>query len=280
MASLQDIRNNNPYDGDQLNGDEIFLLEETDVPQTQGITAQEIVDNLPQNGLLLSEIDELPGYDSDILDGTETLPIYEDDEGQVEKITVDDLLRKTSNNIETKRNFISGDKDTHNGGLFLRRTVPDEVNGVKLVGGGEDCFIMPSLAIGKRDATTQLDVSGTITGSSKNFLIDHPTPDKSDTHTLRHGSLEGPENGVYFRGTVQGGGKIDLPAYWPHLIDPATITVNLTAIGSFQQLYVVDKSDDAITLGIGNGSITDIHCDYTVYAERSDVDSLTVEEEK
>jgi hypothetical protein len=73
---------------------------------------------------------------------------------------------------------------------------------------------------------------------------------------------------------------IDLPSYWQHLVDETTITVKLTPIGGFQKLYVQSKGADQIEVGIEGGSASDIHCDYTVYAERSDVDSLTVEEEK
>ena len=48
---------------------------------------------------------------------------------------------------------------------------------------------------------------------------------------LRHGSLEGPENGVYIRGRLKDNNTIELPDYWTGLVDEKTITVNLTPIG-------------------------------------------------
>ena len=88
---------------------------------------------------------------------------------------------------------------------------------------------------------------------------------------LQYGSLEGPENGVYVRGTTDLS-TIELPDYWIGLVDENSITVSLTPIGSFQQLYVEDKNSKQITVGGVWGSY-----DYVVYAERKDVDKLEVE---
>jgi hypothetical protein len=58
---------------------------------------------------------------------------------------------------------------------------------------------------------------GTIFGISKSFRIQHPT---KDGKYLVHGSLEGPENGMYARGRMKGEEVvcINLPDYWTSLV--------------------------------------------------------------
>lgn len=112
--------------------------------------------------------------------------------------------------------------------------------------------------------------TGTLTAVSKSFLIDHPT--KPGTK-LRYGSLEGPENGVYVRGTVTDG-IIELPEYWAKLVDPESITVSLTPIGKFQKLYV--KKIELNKIYVSGPRKMQAH--YVVFAERIDIDKLVVEE--
>jgi hypothetical protein len=88
---------------------------------------------------------------------------------------------------------------------------------------------------------------------------------------LVYGSLEGPENGVYVRGRLNGN-IIELPDYWTGLVDENSITVNLTAIGKSQNLFVEDIRDNCVYVGGEN-----VDCFYTVYAERKDVEKLEVE---
>ena len=59
---------------------------------------------------------------------------------------------------------------------------------------------------------------------------------------LEHGSLEGPENGVYVRGKCESN-VIELPDYWTGLVDEDTITVQITPVGGWQQIYV-EKIED------------------------------------
>jgi hypothetical protein len=118
--------------------------------------------------------------------------------------------------------------------------------------------------------TYQLQVNGAFAATTKSFVIPHPTKAGKQ---LRYGSLEGPENGVYVRGRLKGN-KIELPEYWTKLVDPDSITVNLTPIGKSQNLYVEDIIDNTII--VGNKS-AEINCFYVVYGERIDVDKLEVE---
>jgi hypothetical protein len=66
-----------------------------------------------------------------------------------------------------------------------------------------------------------------------------------------------------------------LPEYWTKLVDPNSITVNLTPIGKFQQVYVENITDNVVYVGSENA----IDCFFTVWAERVDIDKLVVETE-
>lgn len=113
-----------------------------------------------------------------------------------------------------------------------------------------------------------LAVNGAFTATTKSFLIDHPT---KEGMKLQYASLEGPENGVYIRGT-SGSNIITLPEYWSTLVDQSTVTVTLTSIGYYQPLYIKEKGKNYIKVGGCKGSY-----DYVVYGERKDVEKLKVE---
>ena len=122
--------------------------------------------------------------------------------------------------------------------------------------------------------TGNLTIAGVLSATSKSFVIDHPT---KPGLKLRYGSLEGPENGVYVRGQLVGGTEIVLPDYWTGLVDAATMTVNLTANGKFQPLYVVSTAIDKVVVAADGIAAADINCFYTIFAERKDVAKLVVE---
>ena len=119
-----------------------------------------------------------------------------------------------------------------------------------------------------------ISAAGYFTAVTKSFLINHPT---KAGMKLRYGSLEGPENGVYVRGRLTDSNVIELPDYWTGLVDPDSITVNLTPIGKHQKLYVENVAIDKITVGNDNLLSKSVNCFYTVWAERKDVDKLIVE---
>ena len=122
----------------------------------------------------------------------------------------------------------------------------------------------------KLDVAGNVTVTGLSSATTKSFVIDHPT---KPGHKLRHGSLEGPENGVYVRGQTQEN-VILLPDYWAGLVDEDSITVNITPIGRDQGIYVESWDVSRVVL-----SGTAINCFYTVYAERKDVEPFEVEYE-
>ena len=105
----------------------------------------------------------------------------------------------------------------------------------------------------------------------KLFDIPHPSPGKENKR-LKHGSLEGPELGVYVRGKTTDG-RIVLPEYWADLVDWDTITVQLTATTLHQQLYV-SNIDASGVMVFGSHSAPYY---YYIVAERKDVPKLEVE---
>lgn len=120
-----------------------------------------------------------------------------------------------------------------------------------------------------------LSFNSSIVGTTKKFDIPHPT---KENHRLAHACIEGPENGVYYRGRLVGTNVIELPDYWMGLVDPETITVNLTPHRVYQELFV--KSIEWGTkINIVNNSGGPIDCSYNVYAKRKDVADLVVEYE-
>ena len=132
-----------------------------------------------------------------------------------------------------------------------------------------------NVGIGTSSPAYKLEVNGSFAATTKSFVIDHPT--KPD-HKLRYGSLEGPENGVYVRGKLVNSNVIELPDYWAGLVDEDSITVQLTALGSKQELWVADIKDNKIYVEGVVGK--PIKCFYFVQAERKDVDKLVVEFEE
>ena len=136
------------------------------------------------------------------------------------------------------------------------------------------------------DGAGNISMTGTITGSEvtangitlssrKDFDIPHPT---KDGWRLRHVCLEGPEAGVYYRGRLTNDTMINLPEYWDGLVDPATITVSLTQIGSSQDL-IVDAIQWGKRIKVRSGTAANIDCYFLVHAERKDGERLIVEYE-
>ena len=120
-----------------------------------------------------------------------------------------------------------------------------------------------------------LSFISSIVGVTKKFDISHPT---KENYRLAHACIEGPENGVYYRGRLIDTNVIQLPEYWKGLVDAETITVNLTPHGVYQELFV--KSIEWGTkINVVNNSGGPINCSYTIYAKRKDVADLIVEYE-
>ena len=109
----------------------------------------------------------------------------------------------------------------------------------------------------------------------KGFDIKHPN---KKGHRLRHVCVEGPEAAVYVRGTLKDSNIIQLPEYWKGLIDPESISITLTPIGSYQELYIknIEWGQKVTVMNSTSGSI---HCFYSIWASRIDGEPLVVEYE-
>ena len=119
--------------------------------------------------------------------------------------------------------------------------------------------------------------SGSIVATTKLFDIEHPS---KDGHRLAHGCLEGPEHAVYCRGRVcNGKNVIDLPDYWSGLVDFETLTVQLTSIGSHQNVIVKRISPIERKVYLQSQGGMPVEAFYHIMAERIDSDKLVVEYE-
>jgi len=129
------------------------------------------------------------------------------------------------------------------------------------------------IGINNPNPAYNLEVNGSFAATDKSFLIDHPT---KEGMKLRHGSLEGPEHGVYVRGRLKGENIINLPDYWVKLVDLDTVTVQLTPVGDIN-CYIEDMDLDnlQIQVNVSGGGLAD--CFYLVQAERKDIDKMTFE---
>ena len=116
-----------------------------------------------------------------------------------------------------------------------------------------------------------VDANGNLRATTKSFDIPHPT---KDGLRLVYGVLEGPEHGVYHRGTVEGKGnvKVQLPEYWSKLVSP-DYTVHLTTWGNYSA-HIIEKAEDYFTISISSNvlvkALKNIKVDYIVHGSRLD----------
>ena len=118
-------------------------------------------------------------------------------------------------------------------------------------------------------AESDIVTAGAVVGATKTFQIEHPS---KPGFLLTHGSLEGPEHAVYFRGVLQDSDSIILPDFWTNLVDFHTITVNITPIGEFSPVFVSKIENGIVYLG---EKVKQAY--FIVFAERIDVAKLIVE---
>ena len=157
-------------------------------------------------------------------------------------------------------------------------STPNEVVGTSSINNATIATAtITSAAITSENVTTsQIDtlnctsgIFGTISAGSKAFDIPHPS--KPD-YRLIHGSLEGPEFGVYIRGKTNSS-YIPIPDYWKDLVDVESITIQLTATDGDQSLFVHHKYGFEICIW-GNNNMPYY---FLVMAERKDIPQLEVE---
>jgi len=128
------------------------------------------------------------------------------------------------------------------------------------------------IGIGISNPQYELEINGELSATNKSFVINHPT---KPGMKLRYGSLEGPENGVYVRGELNGSNIIEVPDHWIGLVHEDSYTVHLTPFGRYSQLYV--EKIENYNVYIADNFMNSIHCYYSVWAERKDIPKLVTE---
>ena len=162
--------------------------------------------------------------------------------------------------------FVIGSQQSQSG---ILRDVIITGNNININGSGVFNIFDNTNIVGNLTVSGNTTITGHLSAASKSFLIDHPT---QVGKKLQYGSLEGPEHGVFVRGKTNDN-IINLPNYWPSLVDENSISVNLTPINAAYNIYVVDYNNTRI---ITNGNNRNDYF-YTVYGERKDIPKLTVE---
>lgn len=118
----------------------------------------------------------------------------------------------------------------------------------------------------------------------KTFVIQHPV---QEDKYLVHGTLEGPEGAVYYRGSAQlknGYAVIDLPDYFEALTREEGRTVLLTNVDGYEPLCVCTTKGKRIVQGrfivMARSPMSSQEFDWEVKAIRKDVSLLEVEPSK
>jgi hypothetical protein len=124
----------------------------------------------------------------------------------------------------------------------------------------------PMFAPDFQTTKTTLNATHAIAVLKKGFDIPHPT---KENHRLRHICLEGPDAEVFYRGRMENTTTINLPDYWRELVDPDSIGVHLTPMGSYQELFV-EKIEWGTKVTVKNASGGPIKCSYVVFGVRTD----------
>jgi hypothetical protein len=117
---------------------------------------------------------------------------------------------------------------------------------------------------------------GHVLSNKKNLPFDLPHPNKEGWR-LRHVCIEGPEIAVYCRGKVSKDGIINLPEYWENFVNVEDMSISLTPIGSWQELFVKEVLWGKQVI-VRNNAGGPINADYYIVARRLD-DDLVVEYE-
>jgi hypothetical protein len=125
-----------------------------------------------------------------------------------------------------------------------------------------------------RSPTIDLLKAKIATKKSKPFDMEHPN---KKGWRLRHVCIEGPEIAVYCRGKVPEDGVINLPSFWDGLVNVEDMSISLTPIGCWQELFVKEVLWGKKVI-VRNNAGGPINADYYIVARRLD-DDLVVEYE-
>ena len=166
--------------------------------------------------------------------------------------------------IYNASSVLTGDRTVSLGNyeLVFSGSHPNQVKFINLDEGGQTIETGNSGGI-----NFNVDSSGNLFANSKSFLIKNIN---KDGYKLRHGSVEGPENGVYFRGTSINS-ILELPEYWSWLVDIESVTVMLTSYCG-DEIFVEEITESAVIVGGNNCEFS-----YVIYGEIKDIGKMDIE---
>ncbi len=123
-----------------------------------------------------------------------------------------------------------------------------------------------------------VDHQGNLRARTKAFTIPSPDEEGMDLH---HGCLEGPEHGVYIRGTGSFVGvnpddgsssqRVNLPDYWEALVGD-DYTIMLTPTGPFDLYFLQQTKDSSGFTVISNSAKSGAEFDFAVIGKRKNAD--------
>jgi hypothetical protein len=108
---------------------------------------------------------------------------------------------------------------------------------------------------------------GTVTGGTRNFAVVDP---EDDSRAIYYAALEGPEAGTNIRGSGRtGGGEATaaLPSYFTKVTEVEGVTVQLTPVGGWSRLYVVEQGAGRLVVRVADGD-PDVAFNYQVQGVR------------
>ena len=113
-----------------------------------------------------------------------------------------------------------------------------------------------------------VNINGHLVAGTKSFNIPHPL---LENKRLVYGSLEGPEHGMYARGSYDVNDErrvvaIDLPLYWSSMVNP-DYTVSLASYGNYN-VWINDRTEDGFWVETNAGD--DWSFDWNVVGCRKD----------
>jgi hypothetical protein len=123
-------------------------------------------------------------------------------------------------------------------------------SGSALNGSAAGLFVDPIRSVSNANVLTYDTATKEITYVAKSFVIHHPTNIRK---YLVHGCLEGPESGVYYRGTATipigtTSVSVQLPDYVPYLATDFTVHITPTYNGSLRTLNASQVREGTFTV--------------------------------
>jgi len=159
---------------------------------------------------------------------------------------------------------LNGWRDPTDSEAFAIKTHAGSANGTNRLVIRKNGYI----GIGTDSPSSKLQVNGTLTATTKNFLIDNPKTGGE----LQYSVIESNEHGVCVRGESDQE-DVQLPIEWEWLVHEDSVTVQLTSVGQAQSLFVLERNNVSVKIG---GLATGGKYSYVIYGTRKDVEPLEV----